>query len=293
MAKKRSSPSPGKSQPRAPRARLAADRFTLVLAGIGIALTAYLTFSALGESTPAFCADDSGCGVIQNSHWSHLFGLPLALWGLATYALIALVAMLSESRMLRWQRLWTLSALGLGISIYLTVIGLVALESVCAWCLLSLLLFVALFVWHSIKRPAGAPGMPVSSWALSRIAMLACVIIAMQLYYSGLFSPRPDPRMQALAEHLDRSGAKFYGAFWCPSCGEQKKLFGGAADALPYVECHPEGRQGAVALACVTADIRSFPTWVVRGRSYTEIMQPEELAQRSGFDWNGFTPAKE
>lgn len=37
-------------------------------------------------------------------------------------------------------------------------------------------------------------------------------------------------------------GAKFYGAFWCSHCYDQKVQFGAqAAELLPYVECFPDG----------------------------------------------------
>jgi hypothetical protein len=40
------------------------------------------------------------------------------------------------------------------------------------------------------------------------------------------------------AEFLNKRGAKFYGAYWCPHCTNQKRLFGEEAQsAVPYVEC--------------------------------------------------------
>jgi len=44
-----------------------------------------------------------------------------------------------------------------------------------------------------------------------------------------------------------------------------------------------------MAQACVTAGIAAFPTWIIRGRRYEEVLPPEELARLSGFDWQGFT----
>lgn len=45
-----------------------------------------------------------------------------------------------------------------------------------------------------------------------------------------------------LARRLRAAGAKFYGAFWCSHCFEQKEAFGAAAaKELPYVECYPDG----------------------------------------------------
>ena len=67
---------------------------------------------------------------------------------------------------------------------------------------------------------------------------------------------------RALAAHLERVGARMYGAFWCSHCAEQKAAFGAGA-ALPYVECFPEGyRKGVqMAPACKAAKLDGFPTW--------------------------------
>jgi thiol-disulfide isomerase/thioredoxin len=107
----------------------------------------------------------------------------------------------------------------------------------------------------------------------------------MGVWQGGLLQSPENPRLRALAEHLDRSGAKFYGAFWCPVCREQKELFGRAAEHLPYVECSPQGRRGPVALACTDAGVESFPTWVIRGRTHQQLLSIEELERLSFFRW--------
>ncbi|HEX8591379.1 MAG TPA: hypothetical protein VF696_01335, partial [Candidatus Paceibacterota bacterium] len=59
---------------------------------------------------------------------------------------------------------------------------------------------------------------------------------------------------------LKDSGATFYGAFWCPHCQEQKRMFGKSAKLLPYVECsEPNGR--AQTQVCIDAKVESYPTW--------------------------------
>jgi thiol-disulfide isomerase/thioredoxin len=64
-----------------------------------------------------------------------------------------------------------------------------------------------------------------------------------------------------LAQHLTDQGVKFYGAFWCPHCQAQKKLFGTkSAKILPYVECStPNG--GAQVPMCTDAEVEGYPTW--------------------------------
>lgn len=268
------------------RVRIAPDWIVVGLAAFGLLLTGYLTAVAWWGETAAFCSAGSGCDIVQQSRWSTLLGLPMALWGFALYALIGLVALQRSGRLRRWRRLWTLSLIGVLISLYLTVVGIAALDAVCIWCLLSFATMVAIFVAVVVRRPTSAPGTPWQRWVLNHAIVLLPFIGVLHAYQSGLLEPPENPRLQALAEHLDRTGAKFYGAFWCPVCQEQKRAFGASGDRLPYVECSPNGRNGGVAFECSAAAVTSFPTWEIRGQRYQSLLEPEELAKHSRFAWN-------
>lgn len=258
-----------------------------VLTAFGLLLTAYLTWVATGDSGAAFCAQGSGCDVVQNSQWSRFLGLPITLWGLLVYALLAWVTWRSAPRLTRWRRLWRLSFWGLVISVYLTLAGWIWLDAFCAWCLLSLVTLTAIFVLVHQSRPDSAPGTQWSSWWLGNGLIALAVVAALHVSSSGLLERRGDPRLHALAAHLEQSGAKFYGAYWCPNCTDQKRRFSGAASRLPYVECSPNGRTGGVAFECTSAGVTGYPTWVIGGRHYVEVIEPERLAAMTGFDWQG------
>ena len=276
------------------RRKLTPDVWTLGLAIAGAVLTAYLTITHLNQSTPAFCAAGSGCDVVQQSRWSTLFGAPIALWGFGLYLLLALTALFATPRAASWRQRWTLALIGFAISIYLTLAGLIALEAVCAWCLLSLALMTAIFGRLSWRRDAGAPGIAWSRLAINNGIVLLAVLGTVHVAQAGWLQRPADPRLVALAEHLSARGVKFYGSSTCPVCEQQKTLFGRAAERLPYVECTPNGRNGAIAMACISANVQAYPTWVIRDRPYQELMQPEDLARRSGFDWAGFVaPSQE
>lgn len=293
MAKKRRDRNPVQEGARTPHSRpaLPPDWISFALALAGVLLTAYLTLSAMNRSEVAFCGAGSGCDVVQGSQWANLLGLPIAFWGFGLYALIAVFAVVpTRAAVKRWRRIWSLSLLGTAISLYLTAVAFFALDAFCLWCLASLALIVTLFVIATVRRPDTAPGMPWRNWLTNTAIVVLVVVGTTALAQSGMLTPPEDPRLKALAEHLEAREVKFYGAYWCPNCREQKELFGRSAERLPYVECSPSGRNGAVAFECVSAGIGGYPTWVIRGRSYTEVLTPEVLAQRSGFDWNGFEP---
>ncbi|MCI1729198.1 MAG: vitamin K epoxide reductase family protein [Chiayiivirga sp.] len=290
---RRSKPAPRPATPPA-RRPLTPDWITLALAAIGIVLTAYLTITALNQEAPAFCTPGSGCDVVQQSRWSTLFGAPMALWGMGLYLLLALLALFASNRhAVSWRLRWSLALVGVAISLYLTAIGWLALDAFCAWCLLSLALVAAIFVGLSVRRPVGGPGIAKGRFAANNAILLAAILGVVSIAQAGWLTRPADPRLAALAAHLDARGAKFYGASWCPNCQEQKDIFGRAADALPYVECSPNGRQGAIAMSCLSANVTAYPTWIIRGRPYQEVLQPEELARRSGFDWAGFSAPTE
>ena len=85
-----------------------------------------------------------------------------------------------------------------------------------------------------------------------------------------------------LAEHLQATGARMYGAFWCPHCENQKELFGKAVDLVPYVECDPEGKDSQAQL-CQEKEIPGYPTWEINGKFYVGGRSLKELAQLSDF----------
>ncbi|MCG4455902.1 vitamin K epoxide reductase family protein [Pseudomonas sp. MMS21-TM103] len=262
----------------------------LGLALCGMLLTGYLTYVALRGGTPAFCSAESACDLIQHSRWSSLLGLPLALWGFVVYGLLAANAWRLPARLVRWRRLWLLAWFGLAVSLYMTLVAWLQLDAFCTWCLLSLALMAAIFIRVSVKRPKSAPGTEWRHWLTYCGVATLVTLGGLQLYYSDMLAPREDPQLQALASHLQRSGAKFYGTFWCPTCQEQKRLFGTSAERLPFVECTPDGRNGLVARACIEEKINRYPTWIIREQRYSQMLTIEELTRLSRFKWRE-TPA--
>ena len=61
-------------------------------------LAAGLTFNKLTDTSAALCGTAGGCDLIQHSHWSTLFGVPTAFWGLFTYVAIGAVAWMARTR---------------------------------------------------------------------------------------------------------------------------------------------------------------------------------------------------
>lgn len=96
-------------------------------------------------------------------------------------------------------------------------------------------------------------------------------------------SSLPTSYAARLADHLSETGAKMYGAYWCPHCARQKEYFGAAANLIPYVECDREGFEAQVE-QCDLAGITAYPTWVIEGEYYLGAQPLAQLALFSGFE---------
>lgn len=73
-------------------------------------------------------------------------------------------------------------------------------------------------------------------------------------------TPAGPGKYDAFATCLKEKGATFYGAFWCPHCQSQKKLFGSSVKLLPYVECSTADASGQLQV-CTDKKIDGYPTW--------------------------------
>ncbi|HEY4511028.1 MAG TPA: hypothetical protein VJG29_01500 [Candidatus Paceibacterota bacterium] len=66
--------------------------------------------------------------------------------------------------------------------------------------------------------------------------------------------------LDEFAACLTEQGVTFYGAFWCPNCTNQKKMFGRSADLLPYLECSTSDGKGQLPV-CAEKAVTGYPTW--------------------------------
>lgn len=92
----------------------------------------------------------------------------------------------------------------------------------------------------------------------------------------------PDATLASLAQCLTEKGAKFYGAFWCSHCKNQKEMFGESAALLPYVECSTPDGNGQLDI-CKNNQIESYPTWEFSdGSRESGEVSLEKLSEKTG-----------
>lgn len=89
-------------------------------------------------------------------------------------------------------------------------------------------------------------------------------------------------KLDSFAMCLKDKGAKFYGAFWCSHCQNQKALFGGAKRFLPYIECSAPSGKSQLKL-CADANIEGYPTWeFADGLRQGGEMSLQALSEKTG-----------
>jgi len=117
------------------------------LALIGVGIAGYLTYTHF-KGSPPVCLT-SGCEVVQNSRWSKLLGIPVALLGLLTY--LSIVASTLIRHPLAKQAGAMLALVALGFNAYLFYIQAHEIGRYCTWCvsneIVSLLLAPVAIAW--------------------------------------------------------------------------------------------------------------------------------------------------
>jgi len=105
------------------------------------------------------------------------------------------------------------------------------------------------------------------------------IMVTALLILSACVGPGP---YDVFAQCIDDSGTKFYGAYWCPHCEEQRNDFGKSQKLLPYIECSLPNNGGQTA-ACKAAGIESYPTWEFPGgERLTGTLDWKILAEKTG-----------
>jgi uncharacterized membrane protein len=142
----------------------------LVLAFCGLADSAYLAQHEI-DGTPLICniQNLSGCNVVAQSPYSHLFGIPLAEFGILFYGILFVLAALELvlfDQLLR-RVLQALAIVGVLSSLYFTSLQIFFIGAFCIYCAASalitlLVLVLATFIEPIRKLKANTPPAPPS-----------------------------------------------------------------------------------------------------------------------------------
>ena len=97
----------------------------------GAIVAGYLTWAHYDEAA-LVCVAGGGCETVQQSAYSEIAGIPVALLGLVSYAVVfGLVAWDTSTARLAAAMI---ALVGLLFSLYLLALQLFVIDAVCAWC---------------------------------------------------------------------------------------------------------------------------------------------------------------
>src|SRR5436189_5629625 len=109
-----------------------------VLAILGVGVATYIVIADSGGGAPKCLAGGSGCETVADSHYSHLAGINVAVFGIFGYVLL-LAAALVPGDVGRFGGFLT-ALIGFGFSAYLTYLELFVIDAICQWCVASAVL---------------------------------------------------------------------------------------------------------------------------------------------------------
>ena len=101
---------------------------------IGVGVAAYLTWAHYANAA-LVCVRGGGCETVQNSSYSEIAGIPVALLGLVSYATIVLLLAWDSANARMGAAV--LALVGLLFSAYLLVLQLFVIHALCIWCVVN------------------------------------------------------------------------------------------------------------------------------------------------------------
>jgi uncharacterized membrane protein len=123
---------------------------TPILAVLGIGISGYLSYVKL-SATQAVCLGLGECETVQNSPYSVILGIPIAILGLLTYLAIIALWWWSQDEQRPYADmapmiLFGITLFGFLYSVYLTYLELFVLKAICPWCVASAILMTVLMI---------------------------------------------------------------------------------------------------------------------------------------------------
>jgi uncharacterized membrane protein len=127
----------------------------IVASIIGFIDSAYLTIIKFTHM-PIYCTPGLGnCETVQNSQWSTIWGIPIALLGAIAY-LVLILCFVFEKRIPLLKQysqyiVFGTTFFGFLFSLFLTYLELFVIHAICQWCILSAICMTVAFVATIIR----------------------------------------------------------------------------------------------------------------------------------------------
>jgi protein-disulfide isomerase/rhodanese-related sulfurtransferase len=217
---------------------------SLALSLLGLFDSLYLLWTYTSQSRPMVCLG-TGCDAVRASAYSHVWGVPMPVFGVAGYVLVALLIIaesLAPAAMVIPARYALAGGTGFGFlfSVYLEYLQGFVIHAFCAWCVTSGLVITVLcgLAFYDVFRPAPEADPPARLAQVRNFFTvgLAALAIGIPAFYGlARHGEAPPPPPQAATEsssaRLVRPDSHAtgnlqasltvveFGDFECPVCG--------------------------------------------------------------------------
>ncbi|MGZ9222084.1 MAG: vitamin K epoxide reductase family protein [Anaerolineales bacterium] len=130
------------------------SQLTIVLTVIGLLVATYMTIYAI-TSNDNMCIGSKDCSVVNASRYSKVYGIPVAVLGVAGYAAI-LAVLLLERRIGFLQQNGSLVFFGLSLTgflftLYLIFVEVALIKAYCPFCIASQTAMTLIFILSVIR----------------------------------------------------------------------------------------------------------------------------------------------
>ncbi len=259
------------------------DTLILIFAGLGLIISAYLSYTYYSSGQTTFCLSGSGCDVVKESPYSKVFGISVPYYGLLGNLIIIISLLFKSLGDKRYSMIYYFSLAGVAFSAYLTYLEVAVIKAICSYCVISAVFVLAIFITVLISKQLKSLNTARSRFILTSLIVFVVVIGGAYISHSDLRASAPASKaVIELAKHLNGQNSSMYGSYTCPHCNTQKLMFSDAFKYINYVECNPGGENPNVKL-CEEKGIDSYPTWEIKGELHEGAKSLRELAKLSGF----------
>ncbi len=258
---------------------------SLLLALLGLFDSLYLLWVYTSSAHTMVCLG-TGCDTVRMSAFSHLWGIPMPVFGVAGYLIIAILivaeAMVMQARALDVRyALAGATAFGFFYSLYLEYLQGFVIHAFCAWCVTSGVVMTALAVLATYNLVRPEPLSDPSAKSQQVHGYLTVVIAAMVIGVPGFYElakhgeappPPPAPTGSAAAmlvrpdSHVSGNPNAAvtvveFGDFECPVCKREEPVAKAIRDKykdkirfvfrqFPLIHTHPFSERMAEASEC-------------------------------------------
>ena len=157
-----------------------------LLLGIAILLASYLAYTSLTSDAVAGCGQEKSCGLVLNSKYSKLLGVPVSLLGAGIYGSLILATLPSlfikirSTSFLRFCVLVCITMIPLA-ALWFGIVQLVLLKAFCPWCTATHIVATigAVLVYTWMKQALANGGKKGNSTPLLSGALTALVVTSL------------------------------------------------------------------------------------------------------------------